>query len=599
MRYSLLFLLSFTVLALKAQTDHELANEYFRTGDCEKAMFHGAKALQEQFSKDILSRYTDCLINEKRWDEAETFFKKQGRKNDVNEIFYQFQWGRTLAGQNKNAEAEKRYETVLQLLAQRPDLYVQFIEEFRKISEPGFAKKIVLMTREQQKNGNLFRLELAGIYRELGETENMIRELLTYGSMIRNPEVVQNMFQDFLKEEKDSDILEKILYENIQKNPNEVFYNELLIWKQVQKKDFYKAFLQERSLDKRLKNNGLRIVELSKVALQNEDYSNTLRMYEYLLKEYPKSELYPYVRRMAIYVREEQTKRNYPVNLDEVKKLIADYEALLEEVGTNINALEALRNMAMLYAFYLGDREKSIELLNRAIKNAGGEVVFADRCKLDLGDIYILQNEPWEASLIYSQVEKSQKDDILGYEAKLRNARLYYYKGEFELAKSVLNVLKKATSREIANDASALSLLILDNTGLDSTDQAMRSYSAVELQLFQHQYAEALDSLEALYTRYQDHSLADEILWLQATTLLKLDRNEEAEKRLLKIAGDFHYDILGDNAVYQLALLYETKLKRKEEAMRYYQELMEKYPASIFVADARKRYRQLRGDVIN
>lgn len=599
MRYFLIAALCFSVKISYAQTDRDLAVEYFSSGDCEKAVFYGFKTLEQQFARDILARTTNCLIKEKQWAEAEYFFKRQLKKDETNQAYYQFQWGKTLAAQNKKADAEKRYKTTVDLLAFRPDLYAQFIEEFRRISEPEFAKRIVLVARERQKNANLFRLELAGIFRELNETEDMIRELLSYGSMIRNPEIVQNMLQDFLKTEKEGEILEKVLYENIQKKPNEVFYNELLIWHQIQNKDFYKAFLQERSLDKRLKKNGARIVELSKIALQNEDYPNTLRMYDYLLKEYPNSELYPYARRMSIYVREEQTKRNYPVNLEEVRKLITDYEALLAEVGNDINALEALRNMAMLYAFYLGDRDKSIELLNRAIESGKSESLFTDRCKLDLGDIYILEDEPWEASLIYSQVEKSQKDNLLGYDAKLRNAKLYYYKGEFELAKSVLNVLKKATSREIANDASALSLLILDNTGLDSTEDAMRAYSSIELLLFQHQYAKALVSLDSLYDRYQDHSLADEILWLQASTYIKLDKNEEAEKRLQKIIETFHYDILADNAVYQLAQLYDTKLKRKEDAMRYYQMLMEKYPASIFVSEARKKYRQLRGDIVN
>lgn len=599
MRYLTLSAALLFAIASNAQSDRELALEYFKSGDCEKAVVYGEKVLRESFVKDILVKHVDCLVKNKLWDEADAFFKRQTKKDQQNQPFYYFQWGKVYTSQGKRADADKQFESVMLLLNSRADLYTQFIEDFRRISEPNYAKKVVLMAREQQKNANLFRLELAGIYQELRETENMINELLAYGSLIRNPEVVQNMLQDFMKEEKEADILEKVLYENIQKKPNEVFYNELLIWHQIQKKDFYKAFLQERSLDKRLKANGMRIVELSKVSLQNEDYTNTLRMYEYLMKEYPKSEMYPYAKRMSIYVREEQTKRSYPVNLDEVRKLIADYENLLNEVGAGINSLEALRNMAMLHAFYLGDRAKSIELLNKAIDLAAQEPAFADRCKLDLGDIYILENKPWDASLIYMQVEKSQKDNLLGYEAKLRNARLYYFKGEFELARSVLNVLKKATSREIANDASALSLLILDNTGLDTSDDAMRAYSAIELQLFQHKYQDALDSLGTLYTRYQDHSLADEILWLQASTLIKLDRNEEAEKSLLTIIEVFHYDILADNAVFKLAQLYETKLKRKEDAMRYYQMLMEKYPASIFVAEARKRYRILRGDMVN
>ena len=106
---------------------------------------------------------------------------------------------------------------------------------------------------------------------------------------------------------------------------------------------------------------------------------------------------------------------------------------------------------------------------------------FRDQCKLDLGDIYILKNEPWESTLLYMQVEKSQREDNLGEIAKLKNAKLQYYTGQFELSKEILDVLKKATTREISNDAMQLSLLIQDNTGLDTSEVAMADFSKIDL----------------------------------------------------------------------------------------------------------------------
>ena len=55
-----------------------------------------------------------------------------------------------------------------------------------------------------------------------------------------------------------------------------------------------------------------------------------------------------------------------------------------------------------------------------------------------------LKNEPWEATLLYSQVEKSQKEDQLGQEAKLKNAKLHYYNGDFDLAKDSLGYFEKS-----------------------------------------------------------------------------------------------------------------------------------------------------------
>ncbi|WP_247237960.1 tetratricopeptide repeat protein [Telluribacter sp. SYSU D00476] len=582
-----------------AQTDEQLAEEYFKKGDCEKAVSYYSKILRKAFDKRALKNYTTCLVKAKDWDEADKFFKRQVKSDAANAAWYYINWGLVSEAEGKSGEADKKFGEAVGAFGTRFDLYRDVAEEFRELQKPQLAKQTLLRAREASKNENLYRLEMASLNHELKETENMIGELLAYGIMFRNAEIVQNMLQDFLKEEKEQALLEKVLYDKIQKNPNEAFYNELLVWYQVQRKDFYKAFLQERALDKRYKYNGSRIYDLGNLALQNKDYENAASMFEYLVKEYPKGQLYPFARRMAITAREEQVKNTFPVKTAEVQKLIGEYEKLLTELGTNERTLEALRNMAMLHAFYLDDKQKAIGILTRAIEVGKQEKNFVDKCKLDLGDIYLLQSEPWEATLLYSQVEKSQKDDLLGYEAKLRNAKLHYYKGDFALSKEVLDILKRATTREIANDANSLSLLIMDNTGLDSSETAMQAYAATELLLFQNKPLVAIDSLKSLYAQLKDHSLADEILWLTAKTYMKLDSNQQALACLKTITEKYNYDILGDDALFATAKLYEEKLNSKEEAMKLYQEVLEKYPGSIFIAEARKRYRTLRGDTIN
>src|SRR5690606_39717399 len=123
---------------------------------------------------------------------------KQIKKDEINQPFYHFHWGRIYAAQHKTGEAEKRYLTTLDLIALRPDLYTTFIEEFRRVGEPELAKKVVLIARETTKNGNLFRLELAGLYQELAETENMVRRLLSYGTVLSNQDISQSLFEGLL-----------------------------------------------------------------------------------------------------------------------------------------------------------------------------------------------------------------------------------------------------------------------------------------------------------------------------------------------------------------------------------------------------------------
>jgi outer membrane protein assembly factor BamD (BamD/ComL family) len=322
-------------------------------------------------------------------------------------------------------------------------------------------------------------------------------------------------------------------------------------------------------------------------------------MYEYVMKEYPQGQYYTYARRNAIFCKEEIVKTTYPVNINDIRGLIKDYQGLFSDLGRNVKTMEALRNTAQLYAFYLNERDTAITVLETAIMIAGSDNAFRDKCKLDLGDIYVLKNEPWEATLLYSQVEKSQKEDQLGQEAKLRNAKLHYYNGEFDLSKEVLDILKKATTREIANDAMQLSLLIQDNIGLDTSEAAMKEYANIDLLLFQNKNSEAMIALDIIFEKYKSHSLADDILWLRANTHLKINQAQKALEDLEILRKNYNFDILADDALFLEAKIYEENLNQKDKAMELYREVLQKFPGSIYGAEARKRFRNLRGDTIN
>jgi hypothetical protein len=143
-----------------------------------------------------------------------------------------------------------------------------------------------------------------------------------------------------------------------------------------------------------------------------------------------------------IKTREEEIKATYPVNKDSVQTLIGDYENFITQYPDNAYSLEAQRSKALLYATYLDRKNDAVMTLESVISNPKVSSYLKSKAKLDLGDIYLLSNETWESTLLYSQVEKTQRENTLGYEAKLRNAKLYYFKGDFKLAQEHLDILK-------------------------------------------------------------------------------------------------------------------------------------------------------------
>jgi tetratricopeptide (TPR) repeat protein len=575
-----------------------LAEEYYKSGEFEKAANEYAKLLKTEVSWTRLTRYITSLQKINKSEDAVKYLRKQQRSDDANRSYYELLNGQLAAQQGDTTQAQTQYTAALQSSRSSIAKLEKLATAFNEVGETRWAVKTLEMAREVSKDPTSYSEDLMALYRSTGQTEKAIDEIITTSKQTEKKETVLAALQGFINT-KDEPLVEKALYTKIQQEPNELAYNELLIWYFVQKQKFSRALLQEKATDKRMKLNGSRVYDLGMLAMNNKEYKAAADAFEYVTTTYPQGQLYPFARRLVINAREEQVKNTYPIDKLEIRKLIADYQRMLQEIGTNVKTLEALRSTANLYGNYLDSKDTALTVLDLAIDLGKTDKNFVDRCKLDKGDIYLLKGEPWESTLLYSQVEKSQKEELLGYEAKLKNAKLHYYKGNFSVAKDLLDVLKLATSREIANDAEQLSLLIVDNTGMDSTEAAMRWYADTELLLLQNKTEEAVDNLNRMLAKYADHSIADEVLWLRANTYMKQGKNAEALEDLKKIVSKYPSDILGDDALFTQGKIYDERLKDKAAAMEAYQKVLTLYPGSIYGAEARKRFRALRGDTLN
>lgn len=579
------------------QQEIRLAEEYLRQNEPEKAReVYRKLAKDEKAVPAFQQKYVQTLQTLQAWDEAEKFLKRQIKNAPGNPI-YKAEYAVVLDRQNRRGEAAKTLARMHDNLKSNPQPIHAVAQYLLESQQPKWTEEMYLEVRRSGNSQTEYAFQLAQLYKRNGETEKMLDEYV--GVAVENPDnmvFVQNAMQDDMEKAGDFEKLEKVLLARLQKEPGQAVYTDLLVWYYIQQKDFHRAFVQARAADKRLKLEGVKLMEIGQISLQNRDYKAASEVFEYLVREYPQSQNYALSRRFLINAKEEMVKATFPVDAQAIRSLIGDYRMLLRELGRTPKTLEAMRSMALLYGFHLNEKDSAAALLHEAVKTGRNDRRFVDKCKLDLGDIYLLKNEPWEATLLYSQVEKDQKDSPLGYDAKLRNARLNYFKGDFQLAQEHLDILKLATSREIANDAMDLSILIQDNTGLDSTGTAMGEYANAELLLFQNRDDEALKLLDGILTRYPAHSLLDDVLWQQAQIYVKRNENEKAAAKLQKIVADYGFDTLGDDADFALAKLKEEKLGKKDEAMEAYKSFLTRHPGSIFVVEARKRYRVLRGD---
>lgn len=594
----LIIINSFTALAQDRLLD--LAQQYVETGDFDKAIVVYDQIHREgKHDEKIFPGYYPLLLKYNRTKDAEKYLQ-QLIKSSSDPIPYQIEQLLLHEQVNGQEKTSKEWDKFYQNLAKDPQLTLKASMLLLYKDQSTRAKELLINSRKKNNRSDLYAAELGTIYLKTNDIQKGIDEFLT--AMENDPsksEEYRNYLQNVLTTPEQMEMLELTLIEKVQKHPEKELYSDLIIWLYIQQKNFDKAFIQVKALEKRNKFfRGSRLMELGQIAFENQDYEVALQVFQYVEKEFQNTPNYYIAKRFIIQTREEQVKREYPVDPIKINLLINDYKTLTKSAGPNNlgNVNEAKINMALLYAFYMKQYDTAIAVLEEVVQTSVYDVRMKSKAKINLGDIYLLKGEAWESTLIYSQVEKDMKEDPLGHEAKLRNAKLYYYKGDFELAQEQLDVLKMATSREISNDAIELSLLIQDNIGLDTTTDAMVAYAAIDLAVFQHHYTEALVYCDSLLQKFPGHSLSDEVLWLKYMVYRRIGKPTEALQQLEKISLSYSQDLYGDDALFYSGEIYEKELNDSEKAMASYEKVLLNYPGSTFSVEARKRYRRLRGD---
>lgn len=579
-----------------------LAEEYFALGEYTKAVeIYRNFTTEPQTLASVYEHYATALIALKRYDEWEAVLKKASKSEPYN-VYWKGEMLECMHMRGSEKEAERQKDKLISSLKKDPDQLVSLAEYWVKKVRWAWALRAYTQSREVQGNPVLHSLELALIYKVQKKLPEMSQELLRFMAFNSgDKEYIKGRFQEIISSEEDFVEFEKQVIAKIQENPGVFIYIDVLVWIYIQRRDFERAFMQSKSYDKLLRMQGAKVIEVGKLALENKEYRIATDIFEYVCREYMGSPHYILARKYKIQAKEELVKSTYPVDQSHIRSLIKDYDLMLHETGRNLQTFDAVRNMALLYGYYLGSIDTALALLQEVVKLPWVSPEFAAKCKLDMGDMYILREEYWEATLVYAQVEKSFKDQPLGHEAKLRGAKLDYYRGDFEFARDQLNVLKLATHREIANDAIDLSVFIQENTGdnEDSLHLGLRDYAHAELLVFQNKYPEALNYLDSIIKLQGRKQIEDDVAYLRAKVYKKTKQFEKAVATLESIAEKYKYDVYADDAAYMLGTMYEEELRQPIKAMEKYNQFLIDFPSSIYGTDVRKRYRALRGDTLN
>lgn len=601
---TLILLLNFVFQTALAQTQPtrlqsttQLALSYYNAKDFEKA----APLLYEvyELSKNnyYFRLYLTSLIELQRFEEAEAQIKKEIKKLRSPSPELQIHWGYLLKTQGNKKEAEQKYTEALNMTSTDRPTIMMVANAFTQWQEFEWTKKVYLKARRENSEEH-FSYELALAYMYLRDYEQMMEEYL---NLIAHDEKqlqrVESALSSAMRIDVDNSLRTSFrtqVLKRIQAEPNVIGYNRLLIWFFLQEKQFAGALRQSIALDKRTGEEDMQIYQLGQMALNNSVFNEAERAFNYLVEKGENAPLFIPANEQKIHAAYLRFKNENNQSREEAEKLADMFEKGLETLGYIAATLNLIGDYAHLLAFYLDDSEKAISVLQKGLEIPRLRPEQSGMLKTEMADIYIYAGDPWEATLLYSQVIESNKNNLLGDEVKLKKAMLGYYMGNFGWAKAQLDVLKASTSKFTANDAMELSMLIGNNLNLDTTAVPLQMFARADLLFFRNKEARAMATLDSIAEIYPYHSLMENILLRKAKIEIEQNRYELAAEYLQEITENHSYGLLADKALFMLAELNNYNLGEKEKAKELYRLMLTRYPGSVFVEESREKFRELR-----
>jgi len=603
----LAFLIWMMPIYLLAQVniDEQLGAEYYNRGDYEKALTYYKKLLDTKSDNPfIYERYYTSVLNVKDYKGGETDLKKIIKRRNNSDPYVLIDLGYLYQLENKEKEAKKVFESVIDKLPFDINEVEKIATAFLRKEHSDYALNTYKKAQINFKQETIFISNIADIYLQRKEYQTFVN--LYVGWMDKEPQamdLIKSGLQESMNKDEIYNQFKKEVLRRINDKPDDYYYADLMAWIFLQRKDFNGAYIQYKSIDKRLKEGGKRLVELGLIASNYGNYSAAENFLNAVVEQGKDAAYYYPAQKALLDIKYNKITKYADYTTTDIQSLIDDYSNYLKNFGFDkTESGEVILKLAEIKALYANQLQDAIQLLESSIDKMNNKSILG-RLKLALGDYYLINDNIWESTLRYSQVEKMFPNEPLGHEAKYRNAKLAFYTGEFEWCKAQLTVLKGSTEELIANDALQLALLIDDyldaadssNTGANNN---LRLFAKADLLIFQNKFDLANKTMDSIKFFTGLNTLADDILMLKANISLKKKEYLSADSIFKQIYTDFPDGILSDDALYKSAVLNEETLKNTDKAKSLYEKIILEYKGSVFGVDAANRFRKLRGDVV-
>ncbi|HEX9981427.1 MAG TPA: tetratricopeptide repeat protein [Flavobacterium sp.] len=576
-------------LAVSSQNE-QLAQNYFDKGDFEKALISYQELLRTQPGNGFyFQRFVESYQQLQRYGDAEKALVERlntyKQSNILVELGYNYQL------QKNEAKAKTYYDQAIEKIRKNPNEVYNVAAVFERRVLIDYALQAYKLAVSLEPKFN-FNYQMALLYGQSGNTDMMISMFLD--ESYANPQsliMTQNQLSRFMNEDGEAtfnESLRKALLVRAQKG-QDVFWNQFLSWFFVQQKEYGKAFIQEKAIYKRNPETFSNIVNLAQLAVEEGEEETAKEILGFVLENTNDLELLIQANSFLISMRMKNPQEK------DLKTIETDLDALLKEYGISPYTLPLQILQADLLAFHLKNPESAKTALKSALEMELTKYQAAE-VKMKLADVFLFEEKFNQALLFYSQIEEDLKNDVVGHEASLKAARTSYFKSDFDWAQSQFKALKSASTQLIANDALEYFLLISDNTVADSTRTALKKFSRADYMLYQNKSSDALSQFQSILKENKGDAIEPAALLRVGRIYEKTGQFNLALTSYEAIIREHPESVYIDEALFYSAEIYNRNLNEPEKAKPLYEKIIFSHQDSIHFVDARKKFRQLRGD---
>jgi predicted Zn-dependent protease len=581
----------------KNQVDFSLAKQYMGEEKFEEAIGLLEDLLDKKFDNSYYQLLNEAYTKTNQTKKQEKLIKHSIKKNKDNPL-YVIDLGMFYYNNNEQDKAKDQFDKVIENLKANNSEITKVANYFSSLRQYEYASQAYKQGRKLFNDDTKYTYEITYIYQMLGKNDEIAREYLVW--LRKDPKALNQIevnINNLFYRDKDDKLYEtfsNVVLEEVKKDTKNQQFNLLYYWLLMKKNDYSSAFIQAKAIDKRFNNSdGFQVNEYCQMAMNNNRFEYALQGFEFLSKQGEEMMEKYQIKQNILNCLYNQFIQKSTHTQKEINNLEKEYKQFFTSEGYTYKTAKTMQQYADVLAYWINQPQEAVDLLDTIIAMRQIPNQLRAECKLTRADIFLINGDIWEASLIYSQVEKDFKNETIGSEAKFRNALLSYFTGDFPWALSQADALRSSTTKLIANDAMELSLLINENMDEDSTYRGLTWFAKADFALYQNKLQEAETYLDSIDNWYVLHPLFDEVLYKRAQIAIKEDNYQKADSLLGVLIMKYPIDLMADDALMLLAQINEEKFNNKAKAREYYEKIILDYSSSLYINQARKKYKEL------